>query len=83
MAYEQKDGQGNLFKNDKGGNDKRPDYRGEITVGGTKYKLSAWLKDGQKGKYMSISAQPMTDDKPADKPKPAPAVVDDDENLPF
>jgi hypothetical protein len=58
MAYEQKDMTGSLFKNDKGDNPKRPDYRGSITVDGRQWELSAWIQEGQKGKYMSIKAQP-------------------------
>ena len=34
-----------LFKNDKGDNPKRPDYRGEITLNGAVYKMSAWLAE--------------------------------------
>ena len=50
---------GALFKNDKEGNDKRPDYKGSINVGGTEYWISSWLKESKKGtKYMSLSVQP-------------------------
>ena len=42
-----------LFKNDKEGNEKRPDYTGSIDVDGTEYWMSAWIKDGKKGKFMS------------------------------
>lgn len=82
MSFELKDGQGNLFKNDKGDNAKRPDYRGELRVGGKTYRLSAWLKDGAKGKFMSISAQ--TDDQVQAAPRPAPArAADPDDAVPF
>ena len=56
MAYELKDGQGSLFKNDKDGVETRPDYRGELKINGTIYRVSGWLKEGQKGKWMSLSA---------------------------
>lgn len=49
---------GVLFKNDKEGNEKRPDYKGSINVGGTEFWLSAWIKDSAKGKFMSLSVQP-------------------------
>ena len=59
MAYEQKDGQGSLFKNDKKDTEQQPDYRGSITIGGREYWLSAWIKSSKAGqKYMSLSAQP-------------------------
>lgn len=48
-----------LFKNDKDGNDKRPDYRGTMQMGGVEYELSAWMRTSQAGaKYMSGQVQP-------------------------
>jgi hypothetical protein len=38
-----------LFKNDKGENPKRPDYRGECQVGGVTYKLSGWISEVKSG----------------------------------
>lgn len=59
MAYEPKEGSGALFKNDKGDNPARPDYRGDVTVGGVTYELSAWIKESNGGKkFMSLSAKP-------------------------
>lgn len=58
MAYEQKDGQGSLFKNDKDGVENRPDLKGSITIAGKQYWLSGWTKEGDKGKWLSLSAQP-------------------------
>lgn len=48
---------GALFKRDKQGNEKRPDYSGEIEVAGVKYYLAAWLKKSVKGEvFMSLEA---------------------------
>lgn len=58
MAFTLKDGQGTLFKNDKDGNEKRPDYRGELVIEGRTYELSGWIKDGTRSKWVSISAKP-------------------------
>lgn len=58
MTYELRDGSGSLFKNDKDGNDKRPDYRGDLKIDGTVYELAAWIKQGNKGKFMSLSVKP-------------------------
>lgn len=58
-----KDMGGALFKNDKGDNPSRPDYRGDITIGGVKYALAAWIKEGKNGKYMSLSASEWRDKK--------------------
>jgi hypothetical protein len=74
MAYDNTNS-GLLAKNDKQGNDSRPDYRGSINVDGTEYWLSAWIKTGRDGtklagqKYMSLSVQPK--DAPAAAPAPA------------
>lgn len=52
---------GALFKNDKGGVDKRPDYRGDIIIDEKKYKLSAWIKKDVKDRaYLSLRASPFT-----------------------
>jgi uncharacterized protein (DUF736 family) len=79
VSYEQKDMTGNLFKNDKGDNPKRPDYRGSITIEGRQWELSAWIKEGQKGKYMSIKAQPPRERPSAPASEPAPF----DDAIPF
>lgn len=51
---------GALFKNDKGDNPSRPDYKGTFTdAQGQELWLSAWVKKDKNGNsYMSISAQP-------------------------
>ena len=48
---------GNLFRADKDNPDDR-DYRGEINIDGKLYWLSGWVKEGQRGKYMKLSAKP-------------------------
>ena len=51
----------NAFKAE---NERAPDYKGSINVGGVDYWLSAWIKTGRDGtklagqKYMSLSVQP-------------------------
>ena len=73
---------GLLAKNDKQGNEARPDYRGSINVEGREYWLSAWIKTGRDGtklagqKYLSLSVQPKDASyggAPAAAPAPAPA----------
>lgn len=74
------DNSGALFKNDKeGGNPKWPDYKGQITVDGVEYWLSAWIKKGEKGTFMSLSVKPKDkQSRPAAKRAPI-----DSDNIPF
>lgn len=57
--YEQQDNTGVLFKNDKQGNDKRPDYTGRVMVDGKTLRIAAWIKEGKKGKFMSLKFSEM------------------------
>jgi len=60
MAYEQKAGSGSLFRNDKKGNEKAPDYKGSgKDLQGNEIWLSGWVRKSEKGtQYLSISMQP-------------------------
>ena len=59
MAFEHKPGQGSLFKNDRKEKDTHADYNGTLVLpDGTECWLNAWLKDGGKGKFFSLSVKP-------------------------
>jgi hypothetical protein len=79
MSYDNTNS-GLLAKNDKQGNESRPDYRGSINVDGREYWLSAWIKQGRDGtklagqKYMSLSVKPK-DEPAAYASAPAPAAA--------
>jgi hypothetical protein len=55
MAYEQRDNSGTLSKNDFKKAAKQPDYRGTAMIGGVEYSIGAWIKEGNKGKFFSMS----------------------------
>lgn len=58
MNNETKDLTGRLFRNNEKNTPKSPDYGGTITINGTEFRLSGWIKDGPKGKFLSLAAQP-------------------------
>jgi hypothetical protein len=71
---------GVLFKNDKGDNEKRPDYKGSSEIEGVQYWVSAWIRDTAKGKCLSMkyerkeqqTAAAPTAERPAPARQPAP-----------
>jgi hypothetical protein len=86
--YEQKPGDIIIFKNDKDGNEKRPDYTGNgLDLDGKKIFVSLWLKDGQKGKFMAGSIQYPREaaDSAKDQRQDAPPAddFDLDDDIPF
>ena len=56
---EKYDNSGVLFKNDKGNNPKRPDYRGSIAVAGVDYNISGWIRESKKSgdKFLSLKVE--------------------------
>jgi len=82
MAYEQKPGQFLLFKNNKDGNESRPDYRGDgIGLDGEPITVSAWIKQGKKGKFMACNIQAKTRGEPHKEEKTIPTDMESD--IPF
>jgi hypothetical protein len=75
-----RDNSGVLFKSDKRENERAPHYRGNITVGGQDYWLSAWIKEGKSGKFMGLAVSPKEEYQPKQAPK---KVSIADEDLPF
>ena len=62
---------GVLFKNDRKEQDNHPDYKGSINIDGQEFWLSAWIKESQKGKFMSLSVKPK-DQQPQQRRAPPP-----------
>ena len=78
---EKRDNSGVLFKNDKIENDRSPTYKGNITVDGKDYWLSAWIKEGKSGKFMGLALSPKEPmAKPSERSK---ATNFDSDDMPF
>ena len=83
---------GVLFKNNKDGNDKKPDYKGSLNVDGVEYSIAAWLRQKKNGtgKFMSLKVekreqqmQPREHKPEAAPAKQAPAQDNDFDDIPF
>lgn len=58
---------GVLFRNDKQTTDKHPTHTGSINIDGVEYWLSAWVKEGAKGKFFSLAVKPKEQQSPTPK----------------
>ena len=72
MAYEQRDNSGSIFVNDRKEKDTHPDRSGTAMIDGVMYYVSGWIKEGQKGKFMSLAFK-RKDDQPVSEQRTAPA----------
>ena len=59
MAFEIREGQIFVFKNqDHDPERNNPTHRGNMMVDGKEYWVSLWVKEGQRGRFMSGQVQP-------------------------
>ena len=84
MAWEHKAGQFTLFKNDKKGNQKRPDYRGDgADLEGNPIEIACWIKEGKNGgKFMSCNFK-RKDEQKTQRPIETNTPPYDPEEIPF
>ena len=78
----QRDNSGVLFKSDKIENERSPQYKGNITVEGKDYWISAWVKEGKSGKFMGLAVSPKEENKPKTSER-SKTTNFDDSDLPF
>jgi len=79
---EQRNNSGVLFKSDKIENERSPQYKGNITVEGKDYWISAWVKEGKSGKFMGLAVSPKEEYKPKTSER-SKTTNFDDSDLPF
>ncbi len=72
---------GVLFKNDKPKSDKSPGYTGTININGVDHWLSAWVKEGKKGKFFSLSIGDVKEKQSNQPAQPVQPDINDD--IPF
>jgi hypothetical protein len=75
-----RDMSGSISKNTRKEKPSHADYNGSIVIEGRKYWLNGWVKDGEKGKFLSLSVRPADEGNCAAKRKPAAADAD---GIPF
>lgn len=79
--FEQRDNSGALWKNENRESEKHPNAKGSALIDGVEYWVSAWTKEGQKGKFQSLSFE-RKEARVGSKPAKPARQVDDDE-IPF
>lgn len=83
MAYEQRDMNGSLFKNDRKEKDTHADYRGSALINGDEYWLDAWInKDRNGNSYMALKFK-AKDAASNGRPQSASFETDLDDDVPF
>jgi len=58
MSFTHNTNTGSVFHNKEKKSEKHSDFSGSININGQIFWLNGWTKDGQKGKYISLSAKP-------------------------
>ena len=79
----QRDNSGVLFRNEKKDNERAPEYKGNITVDGKDYWLSAWIKEGKSGKFMGLAVSPKEEYKAKPSERSKATGFDSDDSMPF
>jgi len=80
---DKKDNSGVLFSNDKREKETSPHYKGNITVDGVEYWLSAWVKEGKNGKFLGLAVNPKDSQPPASNPRKVSSKDIDNDLIPF
>lgn len=84
MAWEMREGQGSLFRNEKRETEKHPNARGEALIGGVVYEVAAWTKTDKNGnKFQSLAFKPKDPHKPKTQQRTEGGLADMDDDIPY
>jgi hypothetical protein len=76
MADQSNELRGVLFREQNKKSEKAPDMTGHLTVGGVRYRLAGWTKEGRDGrKFLSIVAEPPKEQRAQPEPQNAYAAA--------
>lgn len=82
MVWENKEGQGALFRNNSD-NPKAPSHKGDFMLNGAMYSISAWVKEGKNGKFFILKVEPKQQREAPKAAKPAPVDDEFNDDVPF
>jgi len=54
---DERDMSGALFRETDKKSDRSPDYAGNVTIKGVRYRLAGWVKEGKRGKFLSLAVR--------------------------
>lgn len=83
MAFKHKDNSGSIFKNEKKEKDTHPNMTGSALIDGVEYWVSAWTKEGEKGRWQSLAFKPKTEKTSAGGTKHNAGRNEEDGDIPF
>lgn len=86
MAYEMREGQGSLFKNNLRDKESQPNATGECLIGGVVYRISSWTKKDKNGnpwQSLNFQVKTQTPKPPPAEDKPAGKFDDMSDDIPF
>lgn len=92
MGWELRDNSGSLFKNERRQREEHPHMTGTCMIEGKVYYISAWTKEGEKGRFQSLAFRPKDEDGAAPSSRQtgrstarrnAPADYSEDDDIPF
>lgn len=80
---QQRDNSGTLGRNQRREKDTHPEYNGKCVIDGREYWISAWVKDGQNGRFFSLAFKPKEQQQAPQRQAPPPADDPFSDDIPF